>query len=338
MKKNPISIKDISRATKFSTATISRALNNSDLVKPETKEIIFAASNKMEYYPNRIARSLRTKSTKIIGIIVSDIKNPIYTEIFEIIQKELDYLGFSVILCESEGYPDKEAKYLSLLLEWNVDKIVLSHVINTNIPKKILRRTFDKTIQISRYNPKVSRKGVISDNFGGTYLGTKHLIKLGYKRIAFIGGSLEINTGRDRRKGFCQALKDEGLEINEKLISSGPFKKERGYSITKKLIRLKNYPEAIFSSSNFLSIGSLLALKEENKSVPNDIGFISFDDFYTSEFLNSPLTVVRQKINDLAKNAVKLILSESSDNEIIITIPTELIVRESCGYKLRIIK
>ena len=82
----------------------------------------------------------------------------------------------------------------------------------------------------------------------------------------------------------------------------------------------------------------MLALKEENKSVPNDIGFISFDDFYTSEFLNSPLTVVRQKINDLAKNAVKLILSESSDNEIIITIPTELIVRESCGYKLRIIK
>lgn len=332
-------MKDIARMAGVSVATVSRALHNPNIVTPETREKVLSAAEELNYLPNRLAQSLRTRKSRIIGLVVPDVINPIYTELVEIIQQQFDELGYSLILCESGENPKKELNYLRLLQGWNAAGIIIAPVAKTDITSPIWKAVADKLIQLSRYVPGIPSGAILSDNYGGAWRATNHLISLGYKRIAMISGPLTVNTARDRTGGYFKALHDANITVPSELVIHGMFSEEEGYKATKKFLSLSEPPEAIFSGSNLLTIGSLTALKDAGIRIPDDIAVVSFDDLNTGAILNPPLTCVAQRLGEIGRGAVNLILSSMEGKSLqnkIITVPTDLVVRESCGYKKRI--
>lgn len=330
-----VSMRDLARLAEVSIATVSRALNSPELVTEETKERVLQAAAELNYMPNRLAQSLRTRRSKIVGLVVPDVVNPIYTELVEIIQKQFDELGYSLILCESGENPKKELNYLRLLQGWNADGIIIAPVAKTEIASPIWKAVSNKLIQLSRYVPGISSGVILSDNYGGAWKATNHLINLGYKRIAMVGGPLAVNTARDRTGGYYKALSDAGISISPEYEVHGVFSEEEGYNVTKRLLNIEPLPEAIFCCSNLLTTGALRALKDAGLRLPDDMAFVSFDDLNTGSILNPPLTCIVQRMSDIGKGAVRMIMEiieEKSPQNKIEVVPTDLIIRESCGY------
>lgn len=337
-KNRSTSMKDIARLAGVSVATVSRSLHRPEMVTEETKEKVLQAATELNYMPNRLAQSLRTRRSEIIGLVVPDVINPIYTELVEIIQSQFDELGYSLFLCQTGEDPKKELKYLRLLQGWKADGIIIAPVARTEISSEIWKNVSGKLIQLSRYVPGISSGAILSDNYGGAWKATNHLIKLGYKRIAMIGGPMTVNTARDRAGGYFKALGDAEIRPTLEYVTQGAFSEEEGYNAVKRLLTLDPHPEAIFCCSNLLSLGALTALKDAKVKIPEDMAFVSFDDLNTGSILNSPLTCVAQRIRDIGMKAVELIMEmielRSAPNKME-TVPTELIIRESCGHLLR---
>ena len=332
-----VSMRDLARLAEVSIATVSRVLNSPELVTEETRERVLKAATELNYMPNRLAQSLRTRRSKIVGLVVPDVINPIYTELVEIIQKQFDELGYSLILCESGENAKKELNYLRLLQGWNADGIIIAPVAKTEIASPIWKAVSGKLIQLSRYVPGISSGVILSDNYGGAWKATNHLVNLGYKRIAMIGGPMAVNTARDRTGGYYKALCDAGISLSSEYEVHGVFSENEGYNAIKRLMTIEPLPEAIFCCSNLLTVGALMALKDAGIRIPNDIAFVSFDDLNTGSILNPPLTCVAQRMGDIGKGAVRLIMEmiekKSIQNNVEI-VPTDLIIRESCGRLL----
>ena len=239
-------------------------------------------------------------------------------------------------MCNGDDDPSKELEYLKILKSNKVDGIILTP---TGKNAEYINNIIESGIQVvllDRLVKGVKCDSVLVDNYKGSYTATEYLLGRGYRRIAFIGGYIDRTTGRQRLDGYSNAIKDAGLKKNNDLIKIGDFRKESGIKLTKELLEGTRIPDAIFSSNIDMTLGCLIAIKNEGLSIPENIGIVGFDDPDWSIITDPPLTTISQPVYDLGLKATEILIkninnkkSYSGNKPSIITLETNLIIRNS---------
>lgn len=332
-----VTIKDIAVKANVSVATVSRALFNTGYVNEETRRRIIEVAEKLGYEKYKNASRVKVKSN-LIGVIVSDITNPFFTQIVRGIEDVLSSAGYSLLLCNADEDIEKEKNYLKVLQSKKVDGLILApadgdsgsirEIVNKDIPIVLIDRLIDD----------LDVDGVIIDNVNGAYEGVSHLISEGYRRIGIITGPLEIMTSLERFEGYKKALTDGGIKFDENLVENGGYTQEGGYRAAKKLIE-SAHPDALFVANNVMTTGALLAIKELNLKIPKEIGIVGFDDVEWAPLVDPPLTTISQPIYTIGSTAAQLLLRRlsraSKMRKEVVVLKPRLIIRESSRKKGR---
>lgn len=331
-----VTLNDIASKAGVSVSTVSRVLNNKTKkyrISQETESLILKAAKKLNYRPNQLARGLRLKKTHTIGLIVPDISNPFFAHVTRIIQTHAYQAGYSLIVCNTDEDIETELEQVELLISKGVDGFIVMPVGTTSSHIKKLMDEYVPLVLLDRSFDDLDTSSVVVDNYTGAYKATEYLISMGHSRIAVIQGLPDTYTNNARVKGYLDALKDGGIEVNRNYLVGKDFRKENGYIETKFLLGLEQPPTAIFTTSDLITLGSLEALSEEKLIIPDDVSLVSFDDVDFAPFLFAPLTAVRQPKEIMGEVAVKLLIdglrSKGINDYRKIVLKSELVVRGS---------
>jgi len=305
------SIKDVAEAAGVSTATVSRVLSNGQHVRPEVRERVLAAVKRLEYRPNLVARSLRAQHSNTIGLIVSDIRNPFFTSISRAVEDTAYAQGFSVLLCNTDENPEKEAIYLNLMRDENVAGIIFSPTRRTAANFATRNLTFP-TVVVDRSISDGDVDVVLLDNVDSAYRLTTHLIENGYQRIGGLFGETST-TGRERRQGFEKALRAHGLTPASELMKYVPPRIEAGYSVALAMLNSAQPPEALFTSNSLLGAGALQAIRERHLAIPDDVALVTFDETIWASLVQPAITLIAQPTDEIGRTAAELLLQRIAE-------------------------
>ncbi len=306
-----VSIKDVAEAAGVSTATVSRVLSNGLHVRPEVRERVMATVERLGYRPNLVARSLRSQQSSTIGLIVSDISNPFFTAISRAVEDTAYEQGFSVLLCNTDENPEKEAIYLNLMRDTAVAGAIMSptrHTIanfaGSNFPFPIV--VVDRSISNSDVD------AVLLDNVDAAFRLITHLIEQGYRRIAALCS--EMSTGLERQLGYEKALHAHGLTPKSEYMKYVPPKAEAGYAATLKMLDLTEPPDALFTVNSLIAEGALQAIRERNLTIPDDIALVTFDETTWTSLVQPAITLIAQPTYEIGKTAAELLMQRIADS------------------------
>ncbi|WP_040978460.1 LacI family DNA-binding transcriptional regulator [Oceanobacillus jeddahense] len=335
-----ITIKDIAKEANVSIATVSRVINNKDeSIRKDTKERIKTIIRKHNYQPNRIARSMITKKTATLGLIIPDIQNPFFPELVRGVEDFANENEYSVILCNTDGDLNRERKYLDLMKEKNVDGIIYTYAFaELSKPLKgFLEENNIPMVLLDRAEPNSKMSGVYVDNEKAGYMATKHLISLNHKKIGCITGPEHIENSKERFSGYYQALKEANIPLDKEIIFTGDYQMKGGYKAAKGLI--KKEVTAIFTFNDLMAFGVYQAAAELGRKIPDDLSVIGFDNIKYNHLLVPKLTTIEQSSYKMGENAVELLLKQikgtpEQEKETIIIEPLLMINESTSQNKL----
>ena len=301
-------ILDVAFRANVSIATVSRVLNNKPhKVNKATREKVLTAARELDYRPNALAKSLLTKKTMTIGIIIPDISNPYYAEIVRGIQDVADPAGYTVMLHNTDRKQERILRDIYLLREKAADGVIFSGgIIGGYETLSALKELRDRVVVIGRH--EVDFPAVLVDNISGASQAVQHLVDLGHRRIGFIGGSDESTTGRDRLTGYLNALAKNGITPDRRLVKNGDWGPRSGYLLARELLKGREVPTAIVAANDQMAFGALSAVKEKGLAVPASMAVVGFDNIPLSSYFDPPLTTVRIPMYDLGAGAMRLLM------------------------------
>jgi LacI family transcriptional regulator len=325
-------ITDVAKMAGVSTSTVSHVINKTRFVSEELVERVNRAINGLNYQPSALARSLRTKTSGTIGIVIPDNTNPFFAEVVRGIEDFYYEHGYSVFLCNSDGDPDKEYRHLKLLRDKSVDGLILVSSGDDRDSQELLNEGKIPNVIIDREVKTLHTDSVLIDNFHGGYEATSHLIKLGHRRIGCITGPSQVTPSGQRLNGYIKALDDNGISSDENLIITGDFKSQSGHIGLKQLMQNSPPPTAIFACNDLMAIGALAASREIGPEIPKQLSLVGFDDIALASLVVPKLTTVAQPKRDLGETGAKLLLqqiTEDKKQESVIILKPNLIKRDS---------
>jgi LacI family transcriptional regulator len=328
-------IRDVAKRAEVAPTTVSRVVNNSGYVSKETRERVEAAIAELGYVPNTLARSLRFKKTNTLALVLPDITNPFWTTVARGVEDAASDRGFNVILCNTDESEVEQTKYLTVLLQKQIDGIVLAPARSTAEPVEFIQKQGVPVVVLDRRVPYTQVDIVRGDSLKGAYRIVRLLLALGHRRIAILTGPQDVSTAVDRVSGYRQAMVETDLDVAGNLVYYGEFTQASGYEMTQQVLTTASPPTALFAANNFIAIGSLRALRDAGLRVPEDIALVSFDDLPQAFVIDPFLTVVAQPAYEMGHQATELLLARLSGlappeyQEIVL--PTETIVRRSSG-------
>jgi LacI family transcriptional regulator len=311
-----VTIREVAQAASVSPATVSRALNGPSAVRPDVRDRVLKAVAELGYRPNGRARSLRTRATMVLGVLVSDIMNPFFTAVVRSVEDTAQEAGYSVILANTDEDLQKEARYLEVAAAEQVAGVVLSPASTSQTRVDVLTErgipvvTFDRRLRTAEVD------SVTIDNVQAAREATLHLVAQGCRRIGFIAGLATTTTGEDRLAGYRAALTRSGRPVDERLIARGNYRREGGYAAARQLLHAGRAPDGLFVSNNLMTLGALDALAEAGLRVPEDIAVVGFDDATWALGQRSQLTVVSQPTYELGQQATNLLLRRVGREEL----------------------
>lgn len=307
-------IRDISRETGLSLATISKYLNGGNVL-PENREKIEVAIEKLHYEVNQIARSLVTKKTNTIGVVVCSIKCSFNGTFLHYANHVLSEKGYGLLICDSGNDEKKELQNIKFLLNKKVDGIIIIPVSTKSDFLQLVRQEKVPIVLVDRKVEDSFVDCVKVDNEKAALNAVNLLIKYQHKKIAVIYGAKE-STGMERYKGYRKALKEAGISNPISYQKKGKHSVEFGYESMKQLLRLKNPPTAVFMTNYELTLGAIMAVNEsQNISCPKDISMIGFDDLILTDIAQPKMCVVIQPMKELSESAVDLLLKRIDGNQ-----------------------
>lgn len=327
-------IKDIARDLNVSVSTVSRALRGMPDVNPQTMKDILRHAEKIDYQPNMAALSLVKKQTQTIGIIVPNMDYFFATAIRGIDEAALE-AGYTVMICQSNESYGREVVNTKRLMLSSVDGLIVSLSSETNNVDHF-RRVIQKDIPIvffDRTSTDLNASGVVLDNAHGAEQAVTHLIEQGCTRIALLGSHEHMSISSLRENGYREALKKEGLTIDDSLIFHCDFDQESAYRATVQLLGKRNPPDAIFAVSDRMALGAFLAVKEKGLRIPEDVAIVGFNDEPIMSLLTPKLSSVAQPAFEMGRRAARLFIEHihaevKTDVETIVLKP-QLMIRES---------
>ena len=331
-----MNIKQVAKVAGVSVSTVSLALNDKPGVSEEKRMRVLGVAKKLNYIPSNVARSLVTKKTKSVGVIVPDISEVFYGVLARAVQDELSAQHYSMVLCNSDNRPEKESGALSFLIEKGVDGIIMVPGTSANVEELKKRRV--PVVFVDRYAEGIEASYVGTDNERLGYETTKHFIRMGHSRIGCISGPSGATSSEERISGYRRALSEDGIKYDRLIIKESDLSVEGGYRAAREMIALKEMPTALFVMGDTCAIGVYKALEEENLAIPGAVAVIGFDDMPFAPFLKVPLTTVKQPIREFGRISVELLFdtirSKNHNQKEKVILSSELIIRESCGFKL----
>lgn len=324
---------DVAKAAGVSVATVSGVVNGSAGVSPPLKARVEEAIRTIGYKRNTIARSLKTGTTRTIGLVVADITNPFFTDVVAVIQDVLHRAGFAVMLCSTDEDVDMQDEHIGLLLDRMVDGLIIAPTGDDKNLKRILLETAVPVVLVDRLCEGVDTDAVILDNRQAVREATAYMINLGHRRIGYISGSLDTSTGKDRLEGYKTALREADIAHEETLIQIGNFREKDAYKAAIQLLAGPDRPTAVFSANNLMVIGVMKAIRDLGLKCPDDVSVASFDDFPWADVFQPHLTTIAQPVQAIGEQAAKLILdrvARKADGPRKLVLQGRLMVRESC--------
>jgi DNA-binding LacI/PurR family transcriptional regulator len=328
-----VSIKDIARLAGVSHSTVSRALNRSPLIPEETAERIRKIAAEKGYSASAVARSLVTRRTEAIGVVVTSIADPFNGEVVAGIEEVANREGYSVILATSQADPQREMMVVRSFRERRVDGILVASSRLGVQYESLFDDLEAPIVLLNNQHPSELAHSVSIDNSDGGYRVTEHLIALGHREIAYIGDKSGLRSDEERFGGFQAAIKDAQQKIREDLVVRGDGKQAGGSARAKELLALPQRPTAIFCYNDMTALGVIGEVQAKGWTVGREVSVAGFDDLFFTASLQPPLTTFRQPKRDLGKRAMQLLLAtlRGQEAERKVVIRGELIVRESTG-------
>lgn len=334
MKKTP-SLVDVARRAKVNISTVSRTINQTGKIGSATQQRVLKVMRELGYVPNRVARRLRARdmTTHLLGLIIPNIQNPFFADLARGVEDVAYRNKFAVLLCNYDEDPDKEHFYLDVMEAESVDGIILPPIRESDPAVLRVVRKGTPVVCVDRSLTGSTLDKVEVDNHGGALQAVEHILARGHRRIGIIGGPADSSTGRERLRGYKDALAAAGLTLKPELIRTGDFKTESGQRLADELLSLPTPPTALFVCNGSMTAGALEAITARGLRIPQQIAIVGFDDLPLASVLSPPLTVVRQPAYEVGKSAAELLLRRIADPE---SAPTSirllpsLIVRKSC--------
>lgn len=327
-------IRGVAARAEVSIATVSHVFNGTRPVSDEVRERVLQVAADLHYYPNHLARSLTTKKTGTVGMVVSDMSNPFFAELIYGVEKTLSAEQYNLMICNTEGDPRREEAYLKLLMAKRVDGIIAAV---TSEKWAVLQRAEANSFPLVFIDLRVEGvRGplVCSTNEDGAYRGVSHLIADGHRSIGILAGMVAtMSTMHERHDGYRRALAEHGIPYDEQLVKFSRFSVEDGAQAMKALMQGAPRPEAVFLNNNLLALGALVGLQECGLAAPDDVALVGYDDAPWTRVTDPPLTVVRQPNYEMGTLSGQLMLQQLRGEAVprtIITLQSELIVRQSC--------
>lgn len=307
-------IKDVAKLAGVALSTASYALSGDRKVSVKTKAKVVEAARQLNYRKNGIAMDLKRSRTKTIALILTDLSGPYYSELIRSVQEVALANGYDLIACSSMGGRDSTA--VKFLREQRVDgAIVLAYNINDEVLIEASAQGFP-IIVMDREIASDYLITVLVDGEQGGYRATRHLIDHGHRTIAYISGPTNSHDSHLRYQGYLRAMAEAGLQERTKWRLSGNFVREGGFNATKMLIMQGELPSAIFYGNDEMAVGGMKAFLESGISVPEDISVIGFDDIQLAEYVNPPLTTIRQPKSEAGSLAAHLLFQKLGGAEV----------------------
>lgn len=337
MSKKRVSLKDIAEKVGVSTALVSYVLNGQEKEKRVGAEVVIRIREvlkEMNYKPNHIARSLRYGTTQTIGLVVTDIANPFFSSLARHIEDEANKSGYTVIIGSSDEKCDKSDKLVDTLLNRQVDGFIIVPAEGCSACIKALLEDKVPLVMVDRYIPELPSNYVVLDNHAASYNATMHLINKGYKHIGLVAYDSSLIHMRERIRGYEEAMKNSGIEKNIwiKYIRFDHISIDIKKTIEAINIKDERTVDALFFATNTLSIAGLYKINDLGIKVPEDLALIGFDGNEAFDFFYSPLTYVKQPVDEMGKEAVRILLDQINGSKKIshVNLLSQLIIRESC--------
>lgn len=309
-------IYDVAKVAGVSTATVSRALNGTGQIAPATQTAIEQAVAELGYRPNAIARSLVTKSTQTIAFMLPDITNPFYASLVSGIQQLALKRGYTMLLCTTEGDPQREEQYLNLLRGSQVAGALVDGLV---LPPEQIARIVEEGFPIVCLDRDINSPLVPLvqvDNRLGAQLATEYLLSLGHRVIAHVAGAPELRISEERATGYTKAIAAAGVDPDEGLIAVGGFTVEGGYEATQALLAARPQVSAIFAANDLSALGAINAIAATGRRVPDDVSVVGFDDLRLSAFMSPPLTTIHQPAHEIASCATQILIDLTHGREV----------------------
>ena len=333
----PVTIKDVAREAGVSVATVSRVLNGKKPVKEETQKVILEVANRLRYMPHGAARSLITRRTHTIGVVLPDLYGEFFSELIRGLDGAARQEGYHLLVSSSHDEKSDTAAALQAM-RGRVDGLVVMlpnldiASLAVNIPDTL------PTVLVNCPAGATNFAALALDNYGGAAAMVEHLAGLGYRRIGHITGPENNFDAQERLRGYRDALSRRGLAADPDHLLRGDFSEESGYAAGQRLAASAARPEAVFAANDAMAIGCLFALKEAGVKVPEEIALAGFDDIPIARYISPPLTSVRVAISALGERAMgrmhAALANPDGFDRTRETIPTALVVRASCGAEL----
>lgn len=338
-------IKDVARQAGVSIATVSAVINKADWVPDETRARVSAVIRKLNYRPNRLAQGLKTRRSFTVGVIVSDVTNPFYTDVVRGLSHELRKNDRNLVLCDSDQQFEVGEENYRMLLEKQVDAVVL---IGDSVRQESVARFVRETpkvpvVAIERDYAIETVSKILVDSEQGAFEATTHLIEQGFSRIGMISGPLtgagSKSYGRlHQYRGYRRALQVGGIPFDGFLVADGDFRFSGGQDAMRRLLELPERPEAVFAANDLMALGAMEIAREGGLSVPQDLAIVGYDDIPIAAYTSPPLTTMAIPMQELGRVAAQVVLDHLKNpgktRPVRRIFPARLVVRASAVFEL----
>lgn len=311
-----ITIKDVAKKANVSISTVSRVINDSKPVSDDIKMRVVKVIEELGYKPNPVARSLVTKKSRLIGVIIPDISDPYIAELLNAIEEVAKTYDYDIILCNSYGSLESEEHYLRLLRTKQVEGMIfLTYKIRT-AHKEFFEASKMPVVMVNRDASKLKLSSVSVNHFDALYEVATKLFDTGHKKLVLIRNGKESDVfGPDHLEGFKKAHEEKNISFVADQVFEGAFKMDTAYEITQKLIENKNVPDAIIATTDSMAIGAINCLVDNGYRVPEDVSVTGFYDTKLAELYRPQLTTVHQPIYDIGAIAIRLLIKQINGEE-----------------------
>lgn len=337
------SLEDVAQAAGVSRSTASRALTGSTLVSESTRTKVQAAARQLNYRVNRTASALRSKQSHLIGLILNNLINASFHTVAEVIQRTASQHGYQVILCITDGDRKREADFMAMLAEHNVDGMIIAGSGKNAQLSNSIQQQGTAVVNIVRSAVGSTAPTILGDDFNGSLEATRYLLSLGHERIGFIGGPQSVTSGHERFGGYRAALAEHGVDVLETLVARGPFEPAFGSDAVEQLLGGPTPPTALFVTNHESVFGVLPALASRGIQIPEELSLVCYEDMEWLALWRPAITVVDNDAPGLASLAIQLLLNELADSTGAVAadnqartfrVGARLVLRDSCAPRM----
>jgi len=324
---------DVAQLAGVSQSTVSRVFANSTNVSEKKKKKVLEAAERLGYHPNAIARSLSTKKTKLIGIVIRNFQNPFYTTALSQFYRYLAVKGYHLILINAEKELVQQ-KEIDQLLHYNVEGVIITDALLSSTEVERFSRHKISVVLFNRYVGNLKHSAVLTDNYlAGRQIAT-YLAGMGHQSFAFLSGESNSSTNIDRKRGFEDVLKERG--IKKWIVQNGEYSYESGFKLAQELMSGKEKIDCIFCANDIIAIGAMEGMKNMGLQVPKDISIAGCDNIYIADWPSFSLTTWGYSSEEMVEETVKLLVDEIEGDSYepkTVVVKGNLIIRNSVARK-----